>query len=68
MLGARSGISLGLGVLSGAPATAQQDVQWQLMNSTLFSLVSEGYELKALVSNEAASRMLDRPIYIIYYL
>jgi hypothetical protein len=60
--------AFGVAVLSSASASAQQDVQWQHMNKSLFDLVSEGYELKALVSNEAASRMLDRPIYIIYYL
>jgi hypothetical protein len=58
----------GLTVLSSASVSAQQDVQWQYINKTLFELISEGYELKALLSNEAASRMLDRPIHIIYYL
>jgi hypothetical protein len=61
-------LAFGLAVLSSASASAQQDVQWQLINKTFFDLISEGYELKSLVSNEAASRMLDRPIYIIYFL
>ena len=61
-------LAFGLAVLSSASGSAQQDVQWQHINKSLFDLISDGYELKALVSNEAASRMLDRPIYIVYYL